>query len=156
MHVKITHSGPRRYVQLVESFRNDEGKVKQLLVTNAKDLTNQKVISRYKSLADIERGFRVLKSELCIGPVYHRVPDRIRAHASLCLMTLILYRIMRMRLKAAKSPCSPERALENLRGIQHHRIALAAELGRAGLRKISIHPSASVNENKKSSPIEDR
>jgi hypothetical protein len=29
MYVKVTRSGPRRYVQLVESFRNDEGKVKQ-------------------------------------------------------------------------------------------------------------------------------
>ena len=29
MYVKVTRSGPRRYVQLVESFRNEEGKVKQ-------------------------------------------------------------------------------------------------------------------------------
>ena len=29
MYVKVTRSGPRRYVQLVESFRDDEGKVKQ-------------------------------------------------------------------------------------------------------------------------------
>ncbi|MCB1822546.1 MAG: IS1634 family transposase, partial [Candidatus Competibacteraceae bacterium] len=29
MYVKVTRSGPRRYIQLVESFRNDEGKVKQ-------------------------------------------------------------------------------------------------------------------------------
>ena len=30
---------------------------------------------------DIERGFKVLKSEIEIGPVYHRLPERIRAHA---------------------------------------------------------------------------
>ena len=29
MYVKVTRSGPRRYVQLVESFRDEEGKVKQ-------------------------------------------------------------------------------------------------------------------------------
>ena len=29
MYVKVTHSGPRRYVQLVESYRDEEGKVKQ-------------------------------------------------------------------------------------------------------------------------------
>ena len=29
MYVKITRSGPRRYVQLVESYRDEEGKVKQ-------------------------------------------------------------------------------------------------------------------------------
>ena len=32
MHVKITTSGPRRYVQLVESFRDDNGKVKKRTV----------------------------------------------------------------------------------------------------------------------------
>jgi len=57
-----------------------------------------KIIERYKSLADIERGFKLLKSELEIGPVYHRLPERIRAHASICFMALILHRVMRMRL----------------------------------------------------------
>jgi hypothetical protein len=45
---------------------------KLLLVTNATDLTAQEVVQRHKALADIERGFRVLKSEIEIGPVYHR------------------------------------------------------------------------------------
>jgi hypothetical protein len=31
---------------------------KLLLVTNVKDLTPAEVVKRYKSLADIERGFR--------------------------------------------------------------------------------------------------
>jgi hypothetical protein len=30
-----------------------------------------------QALADIERGFKVLKSEIQIGPVYHRLPERI-------------------------------------------------------------------------------
>jgi len=39
-------------------------------------------------------------SEIEIGPVYHRLPDRIRAHAAICFMALILYRVMRERLRA--------------------------------------------------------
>jgi transposase len=31
------------------------------------------VINRYKAHADIERGFRVLKSEIKVAPVYHRL-----------------------------------------------------------------------------------
>ena len=92
---------------------------KLLLVTNAPDFTPQEVVKRYKSLADIERGFRVLKSEIEIGPIYHRLPDRIHAHASICFMALILYRVMRMRLKDSHSTLSPERALVKLRRIQH-------------------------------------
>lgn len=110
---------------------------KLLLVTNATDLTAEEVVCRYKSLADIERGFRVLKSELNIGPVYHRLPERIRAHASLCFIALILYRIMRMKLQAAKSPYSPERALESLRRIQHHRIRLNGETPIEGISTIT-------------------
>ncbi|ENO98750.1 IS4 family transposase [Thauera phenylacetica B4P] len=97
---------------------------KLLLVTNAEGLAAQNVLQRYKSLADIERGFKVLKSEIEIGPVYHRLPERIRAHASICFMALILHRVMRSRLKAADAGYTPERALEQLQRIQHHRVRL--------------------------------
>ena len=92
---------------------------KLLLVTNAPDFAPDEVVKRYKSLADIERGFRVLKSEIEIGPIYHRLPDRIHAHASICFMALILYRVMRSRLKDSHTNISPERALDKLRRIQH-------------------------------------
>jgi len=97
---------------------------KLLLVTNVSDLSPTQIIARYKSLADIERGFRVLKSEIEIGPVHHRLPDRIRAHAAICFMALVMHRVMRQRLKAADTGLSPERALLQLRQIQHHRIEL--------------------------------
>ena len=97
---------------------------KLLMVTNVQDMAPDKVIERYKSLADIERGFKVLKSELEIGPVYHRLPERIRAHASICFMALILHRVMRMRLRAANTGVTPERALQSLKRIQHHRVSI--------------------------------
>ena len=75
---------------------------KLLLVSNVSDLKPADIVTRYKSLADIERGFRVLKSEIEIGPVHHRLPERIRAHAAICFMALILYRVMRQRLKAIR------------------------------------------------------
>ncbi|MFY3385246.1 IS1634 family transposase [Paracidovorax sp. MALMAid1276] len=97
---------------------------KLLLVTNVKDLTPREVLQRYKSLADIERGFRVLKSEIEIAPVFHRLPERIKAHASICFTALILYRVMRSRLKLAGSPLSPEAALSDLRRIQRHSVSI--------------------------------
>jgi transposase len=97
---------------------------KLLLVTNVQDLPAADIIARYKSLADIERGFRVLKSEIEIAPVFHRLADRIRAHASICFMALIMYRVMRQRLKLAGHAASPETALANLRRIQRHRVSI--------------------------------
>jgi transposase len=97
---------------------------KLLLVTNTPDLSPQGVVERYKSLADIERGFRVLKSEIEIGPVFHRLPERIKAHAAICFIALILYRVMRQRLSSAEAHLSPERALEELQKLQHHQIRI--------------------------------
>jgi transposase len=83
-------------------------------------------VQRYKSLADIEGGFRVLKSDIEIGPVYHRLPQRIRAHALICFMALILYRVMRMRLKAAKRSESPTTLLDQLKRI-HQQTAVTGD-----------------------------
>lgn len=97
---------------------------KLILVTNVRDLPPAEVIDRYKALADIERGFRVLKSELDIAPMYHRLPQRIRAHAAICFIALVLHRILRQRLQASHTGISPMRCLETLRRIQHHRVHL--------------------------------
>jgi transposase len=97
---------------------------KLLLVTNVQDLSPAEVVQRYKSLADIERGFKVLKSEIEIAPVFHRLPQRIRAHASICFMALILYRVMRQRLKAAGHNASPQAALAQLRRIQRQSVSI--------------------------------
>jgi transposase len=97
---------------------------KLMLVTNVQDMAADEVVRRYKALADIERGFKVLKSEIEIAPVFHRLPERIKAHASICFIALILYRVMRQRLKLAGSELSPETALADLRRIQRHTVSI--------------------------------
>jgi transposase len=99
----------KRYLELLDG--------KLLLVTNTNEAAAE-VVRRYKSLADIEPSFRVLKSDIAdlgscqIGPVHHRLPRRIRAHALICCMALVLYQVMRTRLKAAKRSESPTTLLE--------------------------------------------
>ncbi len=110
--------------EALEQAERLDGKL--LLVTSLSDMTPEEVVHRYRSLADIERGFRVLKSEIEIAPVYHRLPDRIRAHALVCFLALVLYRILRMRLKAAQSPVSPSRLLKSLSRIQKHTVHVGA------------------------------
>ncbi len=93
---------------------------KLALITNAPDLTPADTVARYKALADIERGFRVLKSDIEIAPVHHRLPDRIRAHALIFVLALVLHRVMRMRLKARDHAASPRTALDLPGRIQRH------------------------------------
>jgi transposase len=117
---------------------------KLLLVTNTPDLTTPEVIARYKSLADIERGFKMLKSDIEIGPVYHRLPDRIRAHAYICFIALVLARVMRARLRETPVPDvgSPDRALWLLRRIQTHQVAFDGHEPVKGLSKIDSEQAA--------------
>jgi transposase len=128
---------------------------KLLLVTNVADLTAAQIVARYKALADIERGFRVLKSEIEIAPVFHRLPERIKAHASLCFMALIIYRVMRQRLKLAGSELSPETALSQLRRIQHHTISINASAPIAGISTIQEQQAAVLAALKLKKPTPD-
>lgn len=120
---------------------------KLLLVTNTpgKTLSPTAVVARYKSLADIERGFRVLKSELEIGPCYHRLPERIRAHAAICFMALILYRVMRSRLHAANIGLSPERAIAQLQRIQHHSVRINGGKAMTGLSSLNTRQNEVID-----------
>ena len=118
----------QRYLELLDG--------KLLLVTNTAEPAAE-VVKRYKSLADIERGFRVLKSDIEIGPVYHRLPQRIRAHSLICFIALILYRVMRMRLKASRREESPTRLLELLRRIHQQTVQTADGQKLSGLTEIA-------------------
>jgi transposase len=118
----------KRYLELLDG--------KLLLVTNT-DTPAAEVVQRYKSLADIERGFRVLKSDIEVGPVYHRLPQRIRSHALVCFMALILYRVMRMRLSAAKRTESPSTLLEQLKRIHQQTVQTTDGKTLTGLTEIT-------------------
>lgn len=128
---------------------------KLLLVTNVPDQAPVELVKRYKSLADIERGFRVLKSEIEIAPVHHRLPQRIRAHAFVCFIALIVYRVMRQRLKLAKSDLSPEKALAQLRRIQRHSVSINASPPIAGISTVNDLQSKVFAALKTKKPTQD-
>ncbi|MER1939583.1 IS1634 family transposase [Castellaniella sp. FW104-16D08] len=130
---------------------------KLLLVTNTPDLVAPEVIARYKSLADIERGFKMLKSDIEIGPVYHRLPDRIRAHAYICFIALVLARVMRARLRQTPVPDvqSPDRALWALSRIQTHQVAFAGQAPVTGISAMDAQQVAVLASLKVKKPTAD-
>jgi Transposase DDE domain len=57
----------------------------------ADELAGPEVVRSYKALKHAERGFRTLKGpELELRPIHHRLEERVRAHAFLCLLALYL------------------------------------------------------------------
>jgi len=60
--------------------------------------------------------------------MHHRIELRIRAHALICFLALVLLRILRLKLKAQKSEFSPTGALSQLRSIQRHAVTLECQV----------------------------
>lgn len=110
---------------------------KLILVSNVPDLDSATLVDQYRALADIERGFRVLKSEIEITPVFHRLLNRINAHTMIGFLALILYRVLRQRLNNRESPYWPERALEIARRIQHHHVTSHQRQSASGITKLN-------------------
>jgi hypothetical protein len=49
------------------------------------------VVTAYKNLKNVERDFRIVKSDdLDLRPVYHRLEERVRAHLLICMLALYL------------------------------------------------------------------
>ena len=69
-----------------------------LLVTNT-DLQKDEIVTAYKEQWEIERSFRTIKSFLEIRPVYHRKPDRIKAHVFVCVLSLLLSSLIEKKTK---------------------------------------------------------
>jgi len=67
---------------------------KYLLSTTDPSLTAEEVALGYRQLLEVERAFRTLKHTLELRLLYHRLPERIRAHVLLCWLALLLVRVM--------------------------------------------------------------
>jgi hypothetical protein len=55
---------------------------------DATDVSAQAVVRAYKQLEQAERAFRAMKAPdlLALRPIHHRLEDRVRAHALLCML----------------------------------------------------------------------
>jgi hypothetical protein len=75
-------------------------------------LSADDVIENYGQLWQIERAFRISKTDLRIRPMYHRRRRRIEAHVLVAFVAYTIYKELDRRLAAAGLPISPSRAAE--------------------------------------------
>jgi transposase len=85
-------------------------------ITNT-TLTNDEVIENYKQLWQIEKAFRIAKTDLKIRPIYHRVQRRIEAHICIAFAAYKIYKELERQLKEIKSTDSPEKVIDILKTI---------------------------------------
>jgi len=91
-YLRVTPTG---LLRLDKSKANTESNLdgKYLLRCSDPTLSAEDIALGYKQLLQVERGWRDMKTNLELRPVYHRLEDRIRAHVLLCWLALLLIRI---------------------------------------------------------------
>ena len=97
-----------------------------MLETTDMETSAEEIVKRYKELAEIERGWRSLKSTLLLRPVYHWTERRIRAHIFVCVLALQVERWMRNRLKTVSVP----KALQSLQRIKVGELNIGGKITR--------------------------
>jgi len=80
-------------------------------ITNT-DLSPQDVIENYANLWQIEKAFRMSKSDLKIRPIYHRKRARITSHICIAFTAYGIYKELERRLYAVDAPFGVEYARE--------------------------------------------
>ncbi len=93
-------------------------------ITNCK-LSKEEVIENYKHLWQIEKAFRISKTDLRIRPIYHRLSKRISAHITIAFCAYKIYKELERQLKQKKSKLSPEKAIELMKTIYRLNIVLS-------------------------------
>ena len=92
-------------------------------VTNTR-LSKNKVIENYSQLWQIEKAFRISKTDLRIRPIYHRLKNRIEAHICICFSAYTVYKELERLLNKSNIKLSPEKAIDEIKEIRQLRYTL--------------------------------
>jgi transposase len=69
------------------------------IVTSELDDTDEHIIEMYRGLWRIEESFKVTKSVLGVRPIHLRTDEHINAHFLICFVSLLIARIIELKLK---------------------------------------------------------
>lgn len=160
----IGNSAYRRYLKIDGgSVSLDERVLKEasrydgkwVLQTNC-SLAPDEVAKAYKSLWQVERAFRELKSGLDLRPIYHWTERRIRGHVMVCFLALVLEMALRHKLKALGEDVRYDDLLLDLCRLKAvdlrvdgtHYLARTELVGRAevAFRAVGVRPPPHVTE----------
>lgn len=66
---------------------------------NGQNLTDLDIINKYRNLWQVEKSFRISKSDLEIRPIYHYKDYTIRSHILICFIALAISKYIEIRTK---------------------------------------------------------
>lgn len=92
-------------------------------ITNT-NFSRKEVIKQYSQLWQVEKAFRISKTDLRIRPVYHRLKRRIEAHICVCFTAYVVYKELERILIKNNINLSPEKAINEIKEIRQLRYVL--------------------------------
>lgn len=117
----INNKGYNRFLKMTGEIKIsiDKGRIQEDskwdglkgYITNT-TLTKDAVIENYGQLWNIEKAFRIAKTDIQIRPVYHHLQRRIEAHICLAFVAYKVYKELERQLHEKKSPLSVDKAIE--------------------------------------------
>ena len=139
----INNRGYNRFLTLKGNIKKikiaiDENRVKadeqwdglKGYATNTK-LSPKAITRNYRHLWQIEKAFRISKTDLRIRPIFHRLKDRIEAHICIAFVAYTIYKELERLLDKHRIGFSPKRAAE----LTHNMYQLEYTLPDAGISK---------------------
>ena len=94
-----THAKAVTFTHLSAFEQQTQASGGYILHTSHTDWSASQIARTYWKLADIERTFRSLKSELGMRPLYHSKDERIRTHIFLSVLAYQAVQLIRTKLK---------------------------------------------------------
>jgi len=122
----INNKGYNKYLKLegevsisidYEKYEDDakwDGLKGYLTNTN---LAKEEVINQYRQLWNIEKTFRISKSDLRIRPIYHHLKRRIESHICISFVACKIYKELERQLKIKNCSISAEKVIDILKTI---------------------------------------
>jgi transposase len=126
--VKVTDADPVVDWDLVERARSLAGLKCYVTNIGVETMTGEQVVASYHDLYQVERSFRMAKSDLAARPVSHRLRDSIDAHLTVVFAALAVFREAQ-----ARTGTSINKILKTLRPLRTATITL-------GGRQINVPP----------------
>lgn len=105
-------------------------------ITNS-TLSKEEILGNYKQLWQIEKAFRITKTDLKIRPIFHFKQRRIEAHICLTFVAYKIYKELERQLKEKKSNLSPEKVIEIIQSI--YQIEAKSPDGRVYTKQLIIN-----------------
>lgn len=80
-------------------------------ITNTK-ISSKKAVENYRHLWQIEKAFRISKTDLRVRPIYHYKQKRIEAHICIAFVAYTIFKELERLLEKHRAGFSPKRAAE--------------------------------------------